>query len=160
VVIGRRCRHVPRERAREVIAGYLVCNDVSVRDWQRRSATMTLGKSFNTTGPIGPWIVTDDEVPDPHKLQLRMRVNGQLLQEVNTGEMIHDIYDQIAYLSTVMTLEPGDLIATGTPSGVGAARQPPLYMKVGDVMRVEIDGIGHIQNTVIAEPDVLPYTDL
>jgi 2-keto-4-pentenoate hydratase/2-oxohepta-3-ene-1,7-dioic acid hydratase in catechol pathway len=160
VVIGRRCRHVPRERAREVIAGYLVCNDVSVRDWQRRSATMTLGKSFNTTGPIGPWIVTDDEVPDPHRLQMRMRVNGQLLQEVNTGEMIHDIYDQIAYLSTVMTLEPGDLIATGTPSGVGAARQPPLYMKVGDVMRVEIDGIGHIQNTVIAEPDVLPYTDL
>jgi 2-keto-4-pentenoate hydratase/2-oxohepta-3-ene-1,7-dioic acid hydratase in catechol pathway len=160
VVIGRRCRHVPRERAREVIAGYLVCNDVSVRDWQRRSATMTLGKSFNTTGPIGPWIVTDDEVPDPHRPQMRMRVNGQLLQEVNTGEMIHDIYDQIAYLSTVMTLEPGDLIATGTPSGVGAARQPPLYMKVGDVMRVEIDGIGHIQNTVIAEPDVLPYTDL
>lgn len=157
VVIGRRCRHVPRERAREVIAGYLVCNDVSVRDWQRRSATMTLGKSFNTTGPIGPWIVTDDEVPDPHQLQMRMRVNGQVLQEVNTGEMIHDIYDQIAYLSTVMTLEPGDLIATGTPSGVGAARTPPLYMKVGDVMRVEIDGIGHIQNTVIAEPDDLPY---
>lgn len=157
VVIGQRCRHVPRERAREVIAGYTVCNDVSVRDWQRRSATMTLGKSFNTTGPIGPWIVTDDEVADPHALQMRMYVNGELLQEVSTGEMIYDIYDQIAYLSTVMTLEPGDLIATGTPSGVGAARQPPRFLKVGDVMRVEIEGIGHIQNTVMAEPEGLPY---
>lgn len=157
VVIGRRCRHVARERAREVIAGYLVCNDVSVRDWQRRSATMTLGKSFNTTGPIGPWLVTDDEVADPHDLRIRMYVNGELLQDVNTGEMIHNIYDQIAYLSTVMTLEPGDLIATGTPAGVGAARQPPRFLQLGDVMRVEIDGIGHIQNTVVAEPDGLPF---
>jgi 2-keto-4-pentenoate hydratase/2-oxohepta-3-ene-1,7-dioic acid hydratase in catechol pathway len=157
VVIGRRCRHVPRERAREVIAGYLVCNDVSVRDWQRRSATMTLGKSFNTTGPIGPWIVTDDEVKDPMDLHMRMLVNGEVMQEVNTGQMIYDIYDQIAYLSTVMTLEPGDLIASGTPAGVGAARTPPRFMKVGDVMRVEIAGIGHIQNTVIAEPEGLPF---
>ena len=157
VVIGRRCRHVPKERAREVIAGYLVCNDVSVRDWQRRSATMTMGKSFNTTGPIGPWIVTDDDVADPHKLNLRMLVNGQVKQEVNTGQMIYNIYDQIAYLSTVMTLEPGDLIASGTPAGVGVARTPPRFMKVGDVMRVEIDGIGYIQNTVIAEPEGLPF---
>ena len=157
VVIGRRCRHVPKERAREVIAGYLVCNDVSVRDWQRRSATMTMGKSFNTTGPIGPWIVTDDEVKDPHDLQMRMLVNGELMQEVNTGQMIYNIYDQIAYLSTVMTLEPGDLIASGTPAGVGVARTPPRFMKVGDVMRVEIDGIGYIQNTVIAEPEGLPF---
>jgi 2-keto-4-pentenoate hydratase/2-oxohepta-3-ene-1,7-dioic acid hydratase in catechol pathway len=157
VVIGKRCRHVTREQARSVIAGYMVCNDVSVRDWQRRSATMTLGKSFNTTGPIGPWIVTDDEVADPHALQMRMYVNGEKLQEVNTGEMIFDIYDQIAYLSTVMTLEPGDLIASGTPSGVGVARTPPRFLQVGDVMRVEIDGIGHIQNTVIAEPDGLLY---
>jgi len=159
VVIGQRCRHVPKERAREVIAGYLVCNDVSVRDWQRRSATMTLGKSFNTTGPIGPWIVTDDEVKDPMDLQMRMLVNGEVMQEVNTGQMIYDIYDQIAYLSTVMTLEPGDLIASGTPAGVGAARTPPVFMKVGDVMRVEIAGIGHIQNTVIAEPEGLPYAN-
>jgi 2-keto-4-pentenoate hydratase/2-oxohepta-3-ene-1,7-dioic acid hydratase in catechol pathway len=157
VVIGKRCRHVPKERAREVIAGYMVCNDVSVRDWQRRSATMTLGKSFNTTGPIGPWIVTDDEVKDPMDLQMRMLVNGEVMQDINTGQMIYDIYDQIAYLSTVMTLEPGDLIASGTPAGVGAARTPPLFMKVGDVMRVEIDGIGYIQNTVIAEPEGLPF---
>jgi len=123
-----------------------------VRDWQRRSATMTLGKSFNTTGPIGPWIVTDDEVPDPLALTLRMRVNGEVRQEARTGEMIYSIYEQIAYLSTVMTLEPGDILATGTPSGVGAAMDPPSFLKIGDVMRVEIDGIGHIENRVIAEP--------
>ena len=152
VVIGKRCRHVSVADARSVIAGYLVCNDVSVRDWQRRAQTMTLGKSFNTTGPIGPWIVTDDEVADPHALGLRMLVNGKLRQEITTGEMIFNIYEQIAYLSTVMTLEPGDLIATGTPSGVGAAMEPPSWLQIGDVMRVEIDGIGHIENTVIAEP--------
>ena len=152
VVIGRRCRHVSVADARSVIAGYMVCNDVSVRDWQKRSATMTLGKSFNTTGPIGPWIVTDDDVPDPHALTLRMRINGQVRQEVNTGEMVFNIFEQIAYLSTVMTLEPGDVLATGTPSGVGAAMDPPSWLQIGDVMRVEIDGIGHIENLVVAEP--------
>lgn len=151
VVIGKRCRHVSADDARSVIAGYMACNDVSVRDWQKRSATMTLGKSFNTTGPIGPWIVTDDDVADPHNLNMRMLVNGLVKQEVNTGEMVHNIYDQIAYLSTVMTLEPGDLLATGTPSGVGVAMNPPQWLKIGDVMRVEIDGIGHIENVVIAE---------
>ena len=152
VVIGKRCRHVDAKDARSVIAGYLVCNDVSVRDWQRRSQTMTLGKSFNTTGPIGPWIVTDDEVKDPLALRLRMKINGEVRQEVTTDQMIFNIYEQIAYLSTVMTLEPGDLLATGTPDGVGAAMEPPCFLKIGDVMRVEIDGIGHIENTVIAEP--------
>lgn len=152
VVIGQRCRHVSVADARSVIAGYLVVNDVSVRDWQLRSPTMTLGKSFNTTGPIGPWIVTDDEVADPHLLSMRMRINGEIRQEVTTDAMIFNIYEQIAYLSTVMTLEPGDLIATGTPSGVGAAMTPPSYLKVGDVMRVEIDGIGHIENIIISEP--------
>lgn len=151
VVIGRRCRHVPAAEARTVIAGYLVVNDVSVRDWQRRSPTMTLGKSFNTTGPIGPWIVTDDEVADPHALSMRMLVNGEVRQQTSTGDMIHNIYEQIAYLSTVMTLEPGDLIATGTPSGVGVAMTPPSFLRIGDVMRVEIDGIGHIENRVVAE---------
>ena len=152
VVIGRRCRHVSPSDARSVIAGYLVVNDVSVRDWQMRTPTMTLGKSFNTTGPIGPWIVTDDEVADPQALALRMRVNGELRQETTTDQMIYGICDQIAYLSTVMTLEPGDLIATGTPSGIGAAMTPPSFLKVGDLMRVEIDGIGHIENLVVAEP--------
>jgi len=152
VVIGQRCRHVSVADAPSVVAGYLVCNDVSVRDWQMRSPTMTLGKSFNTHGPIGPWIVTADEVADPHALRLRMLVNGELKQDVSTGEMIYNIWDQIAYLSTVMTLEPGDLIATGTPSGVGVAKKPPQFRQPGDVMRVEIDGIGHIQNVCVAEP--------
>lgn len=152
VVIGTRCRHVSAADAASVIAGYLVVNDVSVRDWQMRSPTMTLGKSFNTHGPIGPWIVTADEVPDPHALRLRMYVNGELKQDAITGEMIYNIWDQIAYLSTVMTLEPGDLIATGTPSGVGVAMKPPQFRKPGDVMRVEIDGIGHIENICAHEP--------
>lgn len=152
VVIGRRCHRVSVADARSAIAGYLVCNDVSVRDWQRRSPTMQLGKSFNTTGPIGPWIVTDDEVRDPHALDIRMLVNGQVRQQSRTDRMIHNIYEQIAYLTTVMTLEPGDVLATGTPSGVGAAMSPPSYLKVGDVMRVEIDGVGHIENRVVAEP--------
>ena len=152
VVIGRRCHRVAVADARSAIAGYLVCNDVSVRDWQRRSPTMQLGKSFNTTGPIGPWIVTDDEVADPHALDIRMLVNGQVRQQSRTDRMIHNIYEQIAYLTTVMTLEPGDVLATGTPSGVGAAMSPPSYLKVGDVMRVEIDGVGHIENRVVAEP--------
>ena len=152
VVIGRRCRHVSAEDAPSVVAGYLAVNDVTVRDWQIRSPTMTLGKSFNTHGPIGPWMVTPDEVPDPHALRLRMLVNGEVRQDVNTGEMIYDIWQQIAHLSTVMTLEPGDILATGTPSGIGAAFKPPQFRKVGDVMRVEIEGIGAIENIVVPEP--------
>lgn len=152
VVIGKRCRHISVQDARSVVAGYLCCNDVSVRDWQLRTQTMTLGKSFDTTGPVGPWIVTDDEISDPMNLNIRMKVNGEIRQEVNTSEMVFNIWQQISYLSTVMTLEPGDLIATGTPSGVGAAMKPPRFLKVGDVMRVEIDGIGCIENIVINEP--------
>lgn len=152
VVIGRRCRHVAAADAHAVVAGYLVVNDVSVRDWQRRSSTMTLGKSFDTHGPIGPWIVTTDELPDPHVLTLRMKVNGELRQQASTSELIFNVWEQIAYLSTVMTLEPGDILATGTPHGVGAAMKPPQFRRVGDVMRVEIDGIGHIENVVVAEP--------
>ncbi len=152
VVIGRRCRHVSVADAPSVVAGYLICNDVSVRDWQQRSPTMMLGKSFNTHGPIGPWIVTADEIADPHALQMRMKVNGQVRQQASTGEMIYNVWDQIAYLSTVMTLEPGDVLATGTPSGVGVAMKPQGFVKPGDVMRVEIDGIGHIENVVVPEP--------
>lgn len=151
VVIGKRCRHVAVEDARSVIGGYMVTNDVSVRDWQRRTQTITLGKSFDTHGPTGPWLVLDSEIPDPHALDLRMLVNGEERQHAHTGEMIHNIFDQIALLSTVMTLKPGDILATGTPAGVGAAYTPPRFLKVGDVMRVEIDGIGHIENRVVAE---------
>ena len=152
VVIGRRCRHVSAADAPSVVAGYLAINDVSVRDWQMRSPTMMLGKSFNTHGPMGPWLVTVDEIPDPHALRMRMLINGEVRQDVRTGEMVYNIWDQIAYLSTVMTLEPGDVLATGTPSGVGGAMKPPKYLVVGDRMRVDIEGLGHIENVVVAEP--------
>lgn len=151
VVIGRRCRHVSEKDAASVIAGYTIVNDVSVRDWQMRSPTMTLGKSFNTHGPFGPWIVTADEIANPHALEMRMFINGEQRQQANTGEMVYNIWQQIAHLSTVMTLEPGDVLATGTPSGVGVALKPQRFVKVGDVMRVEIDGIGFIENRVVEE---------
>ena len=152
VVIGKRCRHVKAADARSVIAGYMVCNDFTVRDWQMRSPTMTVGKSFNTTGPIGPWIVTDDEIADPHVLKMRLLVNGETRQEDTTGGMVNNIFQQIEHLSTAFTLEPGDLIATGTPSGVGIAMKPPRWLKVGDVVRAEIEQIGFIENRIVAEP--------
>ncbi len=151
-VIGRRCRHVPRERAPDVIAGYLIVNDVSVRDWQRRSQTMTMGKSFDTHGPLGPWIVTQDELGDPHALGLRTFVNGEKRQSSSTKHLIFDCYAQVEHLSQAFTLEPGDVISTGTPGGVGVAARPPRWLRAGDVVRIEIDGIGQIENPVIEEP--------
>jgi 2-keto-4-pentenoate hydratase/2-oxohepta-3-ene-1,7-dioic acid hydratase in catechol pathway len=150
-VIGRRCRHVPRERAREVIAGYLVADDVSVRDWQFKAPTMMLGKSFDTHGPLGPWLTTADEVPDPHALDLQTHVNGERRQHSNTRQLIFDCFEQVAVLSTVCTLEPGDVITTGTPDGVGATTM--TFLRPGDVVRVEIEGLGHIENTVVQEPE-------
>ena len=151
VVIGRPARHVSREDARDHIAGYLVANDVSVRDWlQKRSPTFTLGKSFDTHGPIGPWLTTDDEVADPLNLEMTLTVNGEVRQHHRTDDMIYDIYDQIAYLSQVFTLQPGDILATGTPAGIGAPTQN--WLVPGDVVRAEIEGLGHIENTVIPEP--------
>jgi 2-keto-4-pentenoate hydratase/2-oxohepta-3-ene-1,7-dioic acid hydratase in catechol pathway len=123
-----------------------------VRDWQFKAQTMTLGKSWDTHGPLGPWIVTSDEIGDPHALELRTFVNGELRQHSNTKHLIFDCYDEVATLSTVCTLEPGDVISTGTPSGVGAARKPPAFLKAGDVVRIEIDGIGWIEQRVIDEP--------
>jgi 2-keto-4-pentenoate hydratase/2-oxohepta-3-ene-1,7-dioic acid hydratase in catechol pathway len=152
-VIGKRCRHVPRERAHEVIAGYLICHDVSVRDWQFKAPTMTLGKSFDTHGPLGPWLTTPDEVGDPHALELRTLVNGGQRQHARTSEMIHDCFDQVAVLSTVCTLEPGDVVSTGTPDGVAGAMKPPKWLVPGDVVRIEIEQLGHIENRVIQEPD-------
>jgi len=152
-VIGRRCRHVPRERAHEVIAGYLIVNDISVRDWQARAQTMTLGKSFDTHGPIGPWLVTPDEIGDPHGLDLRTLVNGEVRQASNTRHMIFDCFAQVEVLSTAFTLEPGDVISTGTSSGVGVKMKPRGYLKVGDIVRVEIERIGFIENSVIEEPE-------
>lgn len=152
IVIGRRCRHVQRARAHEVIAGYTVCNDVSVRDWQMRSATFTMGKSFDTHCPLGPWIVTGDELEDPHRLSIRTWVNGELRQDSNTKHLIFDCFDLVEHLSTAFTLEPGDVIATGTPGGVGATMKPRRYLVAGDRVKIEIEGIGAIENEVILEP--------
>lgn len=151
-VIGRRCRHVPRDRAHEVIAGFVVCNDVSVRDWQMRAQTFTLGKSFDTHAPFGPYLVTSDEVGDPHDLTLKTFVNGEQRQDSNTKHLVFDCYVQIETLTQAFTLEPGDLVLTGTPSGVGIGFKPPKYLKVGDKVRIEIAKLGHIENEVIAEP--------
>jgi 2-keto-4-pentenoate hydratase/2-oxohepta-3-ene-1,7-dioic acid hydratase in catechol pathway len=155
IVIGTRCRHVTVDQAPEVIAGYTITNDVSVRDWQLRAPTMTIGKSFDTHGPLGPWIVTRDELEDPHDLGIRTYVNDELRQDGNTREMIYDSYQQVAHLSEAFTLEPGDVIATGTPAGIGAVRQPfpEGLLKVGDVVRIAIEGIGELRNTVVEEPE-------
>ena len=148
VVIGQPAKRVGEADAQSHIFGYFVANDVSARDWQFHTPTFTMGKSFDTHGPIGPWIVTAEDVPDPHNLDLRAYVNGELRQQSNTRQMIHNIWAQIAYLSTAFTLDTGDLIATGTPEGVGIGRDPPVFLKPGDVVRCEIDGIGAIENRV------------
>lgn len=148
VVIGRPAKHVSKADAKDHVFGYFVVNDVSARDWQFHSQTFTMGKSFDTHGPIGPWIVTADEVADPHALDLRCYVNGELRQSNNTSQMIADVWAQISYLSTAFTLEAGDLIATGTPEGVGIGMEPQLFLQQGDIVRCEIDGIGAIENRV------------
>jgi 2-keto-4-pentenoate hydratase/2-oxohepta-3-ene-1,7-dioic acid hydratase in catechol pathway len=153
VVIGTRCRHVDSADAPRVVGGYTISNDVSVRDWQRKTQQWTLGKSFDTHGPLGPWIVTPDELGDPHALAFRTLVNGEIRQESNTRQMIHNCWDLIAEISTACTLEPGDVIATGTCSGVAAFYTPPKWLVAGDVVRIEFDGIGAIENRVAEEND-------
>ncbi|MGB0467658.1 MAG: fumarylacetoacetate hydrolase family protein [Pontibacterium sp.] len=152
LVIGKRCRHVPYDQAHKVIAGYTIVNDISVRDWQIKSPTWTLGKSFDTHGPMGPWIVTADEV-DPHNLELKTWVNKELRQHSSTRHLIFDCYKLVETLSAVCTLEPGDVIATGTCSGVGVKMKPRGYMKPGDQVTIEIESIGQLSNPVIDEPE-------
>ena len=148
VVIGLKARYLSTSDAPNHVFGYFVANDVSARDWQFHSQTFTMGKSFDTHGPIGPWIVTADEIPDPHTLGVRCLVNGETRQESNTEQLIYSIWDQMSYLSTAFTLEPGDLLATGTPEGVGVGMTPPRFLQPGDVVRCEIDAIGAIENRV------------
>ncbi len=150
-IIGKRCKHVPKEKAHEVIFGYCAGNDVTVRDWQFKTPQWVLGKSFDTHGPIGPWIVTPDEIGDPHALGIRAFVNGEKRQDSNTKHLVFNVFDQIAHISKAMTLEPGDVIFTGTPGGVGVALKPPQFLKAGDVTRIEIDKIGAIEATVAPE---------
>jgi 2-keto-4-pentenoate hydratase/2-oxohepta-3-ene-1,7-dioic acid hydratase in catechol pathway len=150
VVIGKAAKRVTEANAKDHVFGYTVANDVSARDWQMHSPTFTMGKSFDTHGPIGPWIVTADEIADPHNLKLKCLVNGEVRQNSDTSQLIHNIWQQIAYLSTAFTLQPGDLIATGTPEGVGVAMTPPVFLKPGDVVRCEVEKIGAIENKVRA----------
>lgn len=148
IVIGRRCRRVKAAQASQVIAGYTILNDLSIRDFQFRSSTALMGKSWDTHCPLGPVIVTPDELPNPLHMGIRTLVNGEIRQQSNTSNLIFDCGAIIEELSTVFTLEPGDIIATGTPGGVAAFRPGKPWLKVGDVVRVEIDGIGHLESPV------------
>jgi len=149
-VIGKQAKGVSQAAAADHVFGYFVANDVSARDWQFHTPTFTMGKSFDTHGPIGPCIVTADELGDPHTLDMRCYVNGELRQQSNTSQMLSNLWQQIEYLTTAFTLQPGDLIATGTPEGVGAGMEPPTFLQPGDIVRCEIDGIGAIENRVAA----------
>lgn len=151
VIIGKTGKNIPEEEALSYVFGYTVLNDVTARDLQARHTQFFKGKSLDGSCPMGPWIVTTDEVPDPHALPLQLRVNGEVKQDGNTRDMIFPIQKLISVLSLGMTLEPGDIIATGTPSGVGFSRQPPEFLQPGDVMETEIEGIGLLRNPVVGK---------
>jgi 2-keto-4-pentenoate hydratase/2-oxohepta-3-ene-1,7-dioic acid hydratase in catechol pathway len=152
IVIGTGGRHIPEEKALDHVFGYTCFNDVSVRDFQRKTTQWTAGKNFDSTGPVGPWVVTADELPPGASgLRIQTRVNGETMQDSNTSDMIFSTAKIIAILSEFMTLEPGDLIATGTPSGVAHARKPPAWMKAGDTVEVELEGIGILSNPIVDE---------
>lgn len=151
VVIGRPGRDIPEERAYEHVAGYSIYNDVSVREWQFHAKQIASGKNFEGTGPFGPWLVTSDEIEPGRALRLTTRLNGETVQDSHTGHMIFSTPRLIAYASTIFTLMPGDVIATGTPAGVGWSRKPQRFMKPGDTVEVEIEGIGILRNPVVAQ---------
>lgn len=151
VVIGKRARHLTKENAASAVFGYCVGNDVSARDWQMATPQWMLGKSFDSHAPFGPWITTADELGDPHSLGVRSFVNGEKRQDSNTANLVFNVWDQVAHVSQVMTLEPGDLIFTGTPGGVGMGMKPPRYLKDGDVVRIEVDRLGALEASCRAE---------
>jgi len=151
VVIGRRCRHVAEDRWRDCVFGYTILNDVSARDFQMATSQWMIGKTFDTFAPFGPAIVTADEIADPHNLRISLTLNGETMQNSSTSNLIFKLPQLIAYLSSVFTLEPGDIIATGTPAGVGFARKPPRWLKPGDEVRIQIEGLGELVNPVVAE---------
>ncbi len=150
-VIGRGGRHIRSEDWRDHIFGYTIVNDVSARDYQRATTQWLMGKTFDTFAPMGPWIVTADEIEDPHALDISMTINGEVLQNSNTRNLIFKIPDLVSFLSSVFTLEPGDIVSTGTPAGVGVARKPPRFLRPGDDVVVKVAGIGELRNSVIAE---------
>ena len=151
VVIGRRTKHIPRSDWQDYVFGYTILNDVSGRDVQLATSQWTLGKSFDTFAPMGPHIVTADEIPDPHSLNIRLSIGGETLQSSNTRELIFGVPDLIEYISRMVTLEPGDIISTGTPAGVGLGRNPQRWLRPGDEVIIEIEKIGTLRNPVIAE---------
>jgi 2-keto-4-pentenoate hydratase/2-oxohepta-3-ene-1,7-dioic acid hydratase in catechol pathway len=151
VVIGKGGRHIPEDRWREHVFGYTIVNDVSARDFQRATSQWTMGKTFDTFCPIGPAIVTADEIEDPHTLDISLTLSGELMQSSNTRNLIFGVPQLIAYLSSAFTLEPGDVIATGTPGGVGFVRKPPRWLRAGDECRIRVQGIGELVNPVVAE---------
>lgn len=151
VVIGKGGRHIPEARWRDHVFGYTMLNDVSARDYQMATSQWMMGKTFDTFAPMGPAIVTADEIEDPHNLNISLTLNGQVMQNSNTRNLIFDVPKLIAYLSSVFTLEPGDIISTGTPAGVGFARKPPVWLKPGDEVVVEVEGLGRLVNPVVAE---------
>jgi len=150
-MVGRRCRNVPVGRASEVISAWLACNDISARDWQRETPTVTMGKSHDGFGPTGPWLVTPDELADPHDLMIRTTVNGEQRQLGSTRDMTYNVYEQVAALTSRCTLEPGDLVTTGSPPGSAQGLAQPDWLKVWDVVRVEVEGIGALENRVVAD---------
>jgi 2-keto-4-pentenoate hydratase/2-oxohepta-3-ene-1,7-dioic acid hydratase in catechol pathway len=150
-IIGRGGRRISAESWKDHVFGYTIVNDVSARDYQRATTQWLMGKTFDTFAPMGPWIVTADSIPDPHDLDIRLEINGETLQDSNTRELIFKIPDLIAFLSSVFTLEPGDIVSTGTPAGVGVARKPPRFLQPGDDVAVKIPAIGELRNPVVAE---------
>jgi 2-keto-4-pentenoate hydratase/2-oxohepta-3-ene-1,7-dioic acid hydratase in catechol pathway len=150
-VIGRGGRHIPAERWQEHVFGYTIINDVSARDFQMATTQWLMGKTFDTFAPMGPHIVSADEIPDPHALDISLSINGEVLQHSNTRELIFKIPELVAYLSSVVTLEPGDVVSTGTPAGVGVARKPQRFLRAGDDVVVRVEGIGELRNSVVAE---------
>ena len=151
VIIGKPGRYIAEDAALSYVAGYSCFNDGSIRDWQFHTTQVTPGKNFFSTGSFGPWMVEAASVPDPHKLDIVFRLNGKILQNSNTQQLIFKIPTLIAYVSAVLPLRPGDVIATGTPAGVGFSREPPIFMKPGDICEVEIETIGTLRNMVVAE---------
>jgi 2-keto-4-pentenoate hydratase/2-oxohepta-3-ene-1,7-dioic acid hydratase in catechol pathway len=151
VIVGKGGRHIPQDKAWDHVAGYSIFHDASIRDYQMHAQQIAAGKNFIGTGPFGPWMVTPDEIPDPENLDLRTLLNGEVVQESNTRHLIFKIPRLIEYASTIFDLSPGDVIATGTPAGVGFTRKPPVFMKAGDVVEVVIEKIGTLKNPVVDE---------
>ena len=150
-VIGKGGRHIAAENWKDHVFGYTIMNDVSARDYQKATSQWLMGKTFDTFAPLGPWIVTADEIADPHDLNIELEISGEILQDSNTHELIFKIPDLIAFLSSAFTLEPGDIVSTGTPAGVGFTRKPPRYLKAGEEVIVRIQNIGELRNPIVAE---------